>query len=319
MLTLATLAAGQGNNILLQQLENGVTLGAVYALVALGYTLVYGIIELINFAHGDVFMWSTVITLAIVQAMGINAPLGGFALVGLLVMLIIVGMIVSAVLNVTIERFAYRPLRKAPRLAPLIAAIGVSFILENVAELWRGAGFVSFPSIFPVGGFHVLGVQINYLDIFIVILALGLMYALNVFILNTKMGKAMRATAQDPEAAALMGVNINRTISLTFLIGGALAGAAGVIYNMYVGEVWFFTGFQLGLIAFTAAVLGGIGNIYGAVLGGFVIGLAQALAIQFFPGGNGIAWSDAVVFAILVIILVFRPSGLLGQQVPDKV
>jgi len=319
MLTLATLAAGQPNNIFLQQIENGITLGAVYALVALGYTLVYGIIELINFAHGDVFMWSTVVTLAVVQAMGLNAPLSGLALVGILALLIVIGMVVSAVLNVSIERFAYRPLRKAPRLAPLIAAIGASFILENVAELWRGAGFVSFPTIFPLGGYHLFGVQINYLDIFIVIIAVALMYGLNLFIRRTKMGKAMRATAQDPEAAALMGVNINRTISTTFVIGGALAGAAGVIYNMYIGEVWFFTGFQLGLIAFTAAVLGGIGNIYGAVLGGFVIGLVQALAIQFFPGGNGIAWSDATVFAILVIILVVRPSGLLGQQVPDKV
>jgi len=319
MLTLATLAAGQTNNIFLQQIENGVTIGAVYALVALGYTLVYGIIELINFAHGDVFMWSTVVTLVIVQAMGLNSPLGGFALIGVLALLIVVGMIVSATINVTIERFAYRPLRKAPRLAPLIAAIGASFILENIAELWRGAGSVAFPSIFPTGGFTVLGARVNYLDIFIVIIAVALMYGLNVFIQNTKMGKAMRATAQDPEAAALMGVNINRTISTTFLIGGALAGAAGVIYSMYVGQVWFFTGFQLGLVAFTAAVLGGIGNIYGAVLGGFVIGLIQSLAIQYFPGGNGIAWSDATVFAILVIILVLRPSGLLGQQVPDKV
>jgi len=319
MLTLATLAAGQTNNIFLQQIENGVTIGAVYALVALGYTLVYGIIELINFAHGDIFMWSTVVTLAIVQAMGLNSPLGGFELVGVLALLVIVGMIVSATLNVTIERFAYRPLRKAPRLAPLIAAIGASFILENVAELWRGSGFVAFPTIFPIGGFNVFGAQVAYLDIFIVILAVVLMYGLNLFIRRTKMGKAMRATAQDPEAAALMGVNINRTITTTFLIGGALAGAAGIIYNMYVGQVWFFTGFQLGLIAFTAAVLGGIGNIYGAVLGGFLIGLVQSLAIQYFPGGNGFAWSNATVFAILVLILVFRPSGLLGQQVPDKV
>ncbi len=319
MLTLAALAVGQTNNIFLQQIENGITIGAVYALVALGYTLVYGIIELINFAHGDVFMWSTVVTFAVVQALGLNAPLTGIALVGVLALLIFIGMAVSAGINFSIERIAYRRLRKAPRLAPLIAAIGASFILENIAELWRGAGSVAFPTIFPTGGIYIFGAQINYLDIFIVILAVALMYGLNLFIRNTKMGKAMRATAQDPEAAALMGVNINRTISATFLIGGALAGAAGVIYNMYIGQVWFFTGFQLGLVAFTAAVLGGIGNIYGAVLGGFMIGLIQSLAIQYFPGGNGIAWSDATVFAILVIILVFRPSGLLGQQVPDKV
>ncbi len=209
-------------------------------------------------------------------------------------------------------------MRKAPRLAPLIAAIGFSFILETIVALWRGSNFVSFPQFFPIGSFYVFGARINYLDIFIVVLALGLMYALNWFIQNTRLGKAMRATSQDPEAAALMGVNVNRTISITFFIGGALAGAAGVVYSLYTGFVWFFTGFELGLIAFTAAVLGGIGNIYGAVLGGFLIGLVQAIVIQYFPGGNGVAWSDAIVFAILVLILVVRPSGLLGQQVPDK-
>jgi len=318
MLTLATLlAGGYGSVDFLQQVEGGITLGAVYALIALGYTLVYGIIELINFAHGDVFMWSTVVTFIIVQAFGIVRPPAGIALVGLLVLLILVGMAVSATLNVTIEFVAYRRLRKAPRLAPLIAAIGVSFVLETIVALWRGADPVAFTTIFPTDRFFIFGVKVRYLDIFILVLALGLMYALSVFIQRTRMGRAMRAVAQDPEAAALMGVNINRTISLTFLIGGALAGAAGVIYNMYSGQVWFFTGFELGLIAFTAAVLGGIGNIYGAVLGGFAIGLIQSLAIHYIP--NGTTLSDAVVFAILVLILVLRPSGLLGQQVPNKV
>jgi branched-chain amino acid transport system permease protein len=316
MLTLASLLS-TGSNIFLQQIENGITLGAMYALIALGYTLVYGIIELINFAHGDVFMWSTVITFVVVQILGLTHPLTGLALVGLLLLLLIVGMSFSGVLNATIERVAYRRLRRAPRLAPLIAAIGCSFILETIVALWRGTSFYSFPTIFPTGSFEVLGVRITYVDIFIVLLAIGIMAGLDRFIRLTRVGRAMRATAQDPEAAALMGVNINQTISLTFLIGGALAGAAGVVYNMYVGQVWFLTGFQLGLIAFTAAVLGGIGNIYGAVLGGFLIGLIDSLAIQFLP--NGFAWSLAVVFAILVLILVFRPSGLLGQQVPDKV
>jgi branched-chain amino acid transport system permease protein len=249
--------------------------------------------------------------------MGINSPPPGLPLVGLLILLIAIGMIVSATINVGIERIAYRRLRTAPRLAPLIAAIGASFVLENIAQLWRGAGSTSFPNIFPPGGISLGGVSINFLDIMVVVIAVGLMLALDRFIRGTKMGRSMRATAQDPEAAALMGVNIDRTISLTFLIGGALAGAAGVFYSLYVGQVWFFTGFQLGLIAFTAAVLGGIGNIYGAVLGGFVIGLIQSLAIQYIP--SGVAWSDATVFAILVLILVFRPSGLLGQQVPNKV
>lgn len=320
MLTLATVmvpGSASPAGIFFQQLEIGLTLGAMYALVALGYTLVYGIIELINFAHGDVFMWSTIVTLAVVQAMGITSPPGPAALIGLLVLLLAIGMLVSSTLNVTIERFLYRPLRKAPRLAPLIAAIGASFILETVAQLWRGSSFVAFPSIFPDVSITIGSVRVALLDIVIVVLAVALMYGLERFIRLTKMGKAMRATAQDPEAAALMGVNINRTISLTFIIGGALAGAAGVLYNLYIGQVWFFTGFQLGLIAFTAAVLGGIGNIYGAVLGGFLIGLIEALTIQYVP--NGLAWADAVVFAILVLILVFKPSGLLGQQTPNKV
>lgn len=320
MLTLATImvpASASPVGVFFQQLEIGLTLGAMYALVALGYTLVYGIIELINFAHGDIFMWSTVVTLALIQAMHVTAPPGPAALIGLLVLLIAIGMLISATLNYTIERVAYRRLRKAPRLAPLIAAIGASFILETVAQLWRGSGFVAFPTIFPDVGFSLGPVRIKVLDIVIVLVAFGLMYGLERFIRLTRMGRAMRATAQDPEAAALMGVNINRTISLTFIIGGALAGAAGVLYNLYIGQVWFFTGFQLGLIAFTAAVLGGIGNIYGAVLGGVIIGLIDAFTIQYVP--NGFAWADAVVFAILVLILVLKPSGLLGQQTPNKV
>ncbi|HEV7126941.1 MAG TPA: branched-chain amino acid ABC transporter permease [Ktedonobacterales bacterium] len=312
------LASAQSSALgyLLQQLEIGITRGALYALIALGYTLVYGIIELINFAHGDVFMWGTIVTLVLVQAMGLNGPVTGFALVGVLILLVVVGMLVCGVLNVTIERLAYRPLRRAPRLAPLIAAIGVSFILENVAQLWRGSEFVAFPSLLG-GGFSLGGVQINAVDIFIIALALGLMYGLDRFIRVTRLGRAMRATAQDPEAAALMGVSIDRTIALTFLIGGALAGAGAVVYNLNAGQVQFLIGFQLGLIAFTAAVLGGIGNINGAVLGGFVIGIVEALSIAYIP--NGIGWSEVVIFSILVLILVFRPSGLLGAQVPDKV
>jgi branched-chain amino acid transport system permease protein len=265
-------------------------------------------------------MWATVITFSVAQALGLGAlsgPLDILPLVGVLILLLGVGMAVSALLNVTIERFAYRPLRKAPRLAPLIAAIGVSFILETAAALRYGTGFTAFPQIFPPNFIDLGFMQIHYLDIFILLAALALMIGLNRFIQTTKLGKAMRATAQDPEAAALMGVNINRTISITFLIGGALAGAGAVFYNLYNGNVWFFTGFELGLIAFTAAVLGGIGNIYGAVLGGFAIGLIQSLAIALLP--NGFAWADATVFAVLVLILVFKPSGLLGQQVPDKV
>jgi branched-chain amino acid transport system permease protein len=309
-------AGGSGLSVFLTQLEVGITTGAIFALVALGYTLVYGIIELINFAHGDVFMWGSVVTFVVLQALGLTGTYTGLALAGVLALLLVVGMSVGAGLNVTIERVAYRRLRRAPRLAPLISAIGVSFILENVVQLWRGSNHVAFPATFPTGGITVGNVEINYLDIFIVVLALALMITLDRFIRTTKLGRAMRATAQDPEAAQLMGVNTNRTIAVTFLIGGALAGAGGVVYNLSVGDVYFLTGFELGLIAFTAAVLGGIGNVNGAVLGGFLIGLVKSFATQYLP--DGIGWADAVVFAILVLILVFRPSGLLGAQVPDK-
>jgi branched-chain amino acid transport system permease protein len=319
MLTLASALATSSNAaVILQQIENGITLGAMYALVALGYTLVYGIIELINFAHGDVFMWGTVICLFIANALHLSGTLNGIELIGMMLILIVGSSVFCAVLNVVIERLAYRPLRRAPRLIPLIAAIGVSFVLENIARLIIGPGDILFPPIFPLGSFYIGPVQVLYLDVFIVVVALILMYGLYRFIQTTKLGRAMRATAQDPEAASLMGVNINRTIMLTFLIGGGLAGAAGLFYNLKIHEVQYFAGYQLGLIAFTAAVLGGIGNIYGAVLGGFVIGLIEALATQLIPQ-NGFAYQDVVVFAILVLILVLRPSGLLGQQVPDKV
>jgi branched-chain amino acid transport system permease protein len=321
MHTLALASAGPTGLLnFLQAIEIGVTTGAVYALVALGYTMVYGIIELINFAHGDVFMWGTIMTFVAMQALGLSSALGGVALVGVLIVLIAFAMLFCGLLNVVIERLAYRPLRRAPRLAPLIAAIGVSFILENIAELWRGPGQTTYPLIFPTNSLLNIGntLDIKYRDVFIVVLALVLMFGLSNFIQRTKLGRAMRATAQDPEAAALMGVNIDRTISITFLIGGALAGAGAVIFALSSGGfVWFFTGFQLGLFAFTAAVLGGIGNVNGAVLGGFAIGLVEGLSITYVPQGTG--WSIGIIFAILVLVLVFRPSGLLGAQVPDKV
>ncbi len=321
MYVLALAAAGSSGILnLLQSIEIGITAGAIYALVALGYTMVYGIIELINFAHGDVFMWGTVITFVLVTALRLDHTLGGWQLVGTLALLIVVASVFCGVLNVAIERLAYRPLRRAPRLAPLIAAIGVSFILENIAELWRGPGQVAFPDVFPSTALININETfvVEYRDIFIVVLAVVIMLALGQFIRATKLGRAMRATAQDPEAAQLMGVNINRTIAVTFLIGGALAGAGAVIFSVSSGGyVWFFTGFQFGLYAFTAAVLGGIGNVTGAVLGGFLIGLVQGLSITYLPQGSIL--STAVIFAVLVLVLVFRPSGLLGAQVPDKV
>jgi branched-chain amino acid transport system permease protein len=317
---LATAAASSPGLLnLMQAIEIGITTGAIYALVALGYTMVYGIIELINFAHGDVFMWGTVITFGIISVLHLDQTLVGFQLVGVVVLLLVATMVFCGVLNVTIERFAYRPLRRAPRLAPLIAAIGVSFVLENLAELRVGGGQIGFPNLFPTTELLNINHQfsIQYRDVFIVGLAVVLMVGLTRFIQTTKLGRAMRATAQDPEAAALMGVDINRTISVTFLIGGALAGAGAVVFALSSGGyVYFLTGFQLGLYAFTAAVLGGIGNVTGAVLGGFAIGLVEALSITYVPNGSG--WSTAIIFAILVLVLVVRPSGILGAQVPDK-
>ena len=297
-----------------QQLENGIATGAIYALIALGYTMVYGIIELINFAHGDVFMWGSFGALGLVTLFRIPDHLTGLPLIGVLAGLLIACMAVSAVFNVTIERLAYRPLQRAPRLALLISAIGASFILEDLAKLWKGPNQIRFPMIFPVATFNIGPVTIPYLDVFIVVLSIVLMVALDRFIKLTKMGRAMRATAQDREAASLMGVNINRTIFITFLIGGALAGAAGLIYSMKLQFVWYYTGFEVGLKAFTAAVLGGIGDIKGAVYGGFLIGIIEAFAQQFF----GVEWVDATVFAILVLVLVVRPSGLVGVASGDK-
>jgi len=313
------LDAGTGGKLLdlptlAQQLENGIALGAVYALIALGYTMVYGIIELINFAHGDVFMWGSFAAFALVGILRIPDHVYGIGLVGTVALLLVVCMVISALLNVTVERLAYRPLQNAPRLALLISAIGASFILEDAAKLWRGPSPLRFPAIFPDTSIQLGPVTIPTLDIFMVVLSVILMVGLDRFIKLTRVGRAMRATAQDREAASLMGVNIGNTIFITFVIGGALAGAAGLIYSMKVQQVWYFTGFEVGLKAFTAAVLGGIGDIQGAVYGGFLIGIVEAFASQFF----GIEWVDATVFAILVLVLVLRPSGLVGVASADK-
>lgn len=316
--------------LLLQELIVGLTTGAIYALIALGYTMVYGIIELINFAHGDIFMIGTLVAIAIMGAFGITAAGAaprGFKLVAVLVITCLGTMLICALLGVVIERVAYRPLRNAPRLAPLISAIGVSLILENVGELWKGVTLVSFPQIFPIINYSIGPVTVSSVNILVIVVAVILMLSLQWLVTSTRIGRAMRAVAQDREAAALMGVNVDRIIAVTFFIGTALAGAAGFIYGLQYGSTIFTIGFQLGLIAFTAAVLGGIGNIVGAMLGGVLIGVVEALA-SLIPDSNqggfglphgGAAWHEAIIFAILVLILVFRPSGLLGQQVPEKV
>ncbi len=303
---------------LLQVIENGITIGAIYALIAIGYTMVYGIIQLINFAHGDVFMWGTVVMYFVLGWLHIGGSVGNvFELFGLVFGLMVLCMIVCAVIAVVVERVAYKPLRNAPRLAPLISAIGASFILENVALFLIGPSTVFVPNLFPNNGWTIMGVTIKYLDVFIVILSVVLMYALGTFISRTRVGRAMRSVSQDREAASLMGVNIDQIILLTFIIGGLLAGAASVAYAMSTLTAYFFTGFKVGLTAFTAAVVGGIGNIYGAMLGGLFIGLVEGFVINYIP--NGEAWADAIVFAALVLVLVFRPAGFLGQSAPEKV
>ncbi len=298
-----------------QQFVNGISLGSIYALIALGYTMVYGIIELINFAHGDVATLGTFIALGILTALGVTGVLHGAALVGVVVLAIVAAMLLCGIAGVLIERIAYRPLRNAPRLAPLITAIGVSFILENVMQLWRGPSPVPFPELIPDAAVHAGGVTIAVKQIAVVGCALAMMAALQLFVYRTSLGRAMRATAQDRETAQLMGIDVDRTIALTFLIGSALAGAAGFISGAYYGTTWFLNGFSAGLKAFTAAVLGGIGNLAGAMLGGFLIGLIESFTTQFISD----QWSNVVVFAVLILVLIVRPRGLLGESLPDKV
>jgi branched-chain amino acid transport system permease protein len=310
--------------LFLQILIIGITTGAIYALIALGYTMVYGIIELINFAHGDIFMIGTLVSVAIFGLFGISSGSQptGFTLVSILIVTCLGSMLVCAVLGVVIERVAYRPLRNAPRLAPLISAIGVSLILQDIGKLWKGVSFVSFPQIFPQITYNLGSVNISSVNILVIVVSVVLMVGLSWLVNRTRTGRAMRAVAQDREAAALMGVNVDRIIAITFFIGAALAGAAGFIYGLQYGSTIFYLGFQLGLFAFTAAVLGGIGNLAGAMLGGVLIGVVEALSSlvpdSILPHG-GAAWHQAIIFGILILILVFRPSGLLGQRTPEKV
>jgi branched-chain amino acid transport system permease protein len=280
--------------------------------VALGYTLVYGIIELINFAHGDVFMLGSLVSAGLFGTIGLTAATGvGGLVLGLLVTLLL-AMVACGALNVMIERVGYRPLRAAPRLAPLITAVGFSFILQNVGILWIGGSPEGIPDLIRAQKelFEIGGVSVSQGDVLAVAATIPLVLLLTTFIAQSRLGRAMRATAQDPEAARLMGINVDTTISLTFLLGGIMAGAAGIIYALYQTTIWYFQGFQAGLIAFTAAVMGGIGNLKGAVLGGFIIGIIQQISDNRIGG----EWTPAIVFSYLVLIMVFRPSGLLGEE-----
>ena len=308
----------------------GLTNGALYALVALGYTLVYGILELINFAHGDVFMLAGIIAASLIGTSGFlfipgfdlaqwgtpEASIG--ALIPAILVCLAVAMIACGVINVTVERIAYKPLRNAPRLAPLITAIGMSFILQNVAIVWKGTETVSVNQTLPTGEVFAIGdVAYTWDRLFVVLVTVPTLVLLMWLVQYTRQGKAMRATAQDKDAAAMMGIDVNRTIGFVFVLAGALAGAAGVLFAFYFQTIRYDTGFTIGLIAFTAAVLGGIGNLPGAVLGAMIIGLVQAFVEGLSWHSPGAGWSPTAVFTILIVILVFRPEGLLGEQTPE--
>jgi branched-chain amino acid transport system permease protein len=299
------------------QFVNALTLGAIYALIALGYTMVYGIVELINFAHGDVFMLGTFVALSIlIDVLGVTGPVTDpLALAAMLILILAITMTLMGAVGFLIEKLAYRPLRNAPKLAPLITAIGVSFILQNIVQLWKGPYKTNFPQFFPMDAALMFGnVRIGLINILVIAVALVLMIALQLFITRSKTGRAMRATALDPTAAALMGVNIDATISRTFVIGAAIAGAGSVMFGLYLGITDFSIGFLAGLKAFTAAVVGGIGNTLGAALGAFTIGFTEVGAtVAGFS-----RWKDAIVFILLVAFLTFRPNGILGSDSSDR-
>jgi len=295
----------------------GLSNGALYALIALGYTLVYGIIELINFAHGDLFMLGSLFSAWILtKTLQQTAPsMGAFlwfaaTLIG--------AMLFCSAINVAIEFFAYRRLRNAPKLAPLITAVGVSFILQFIGLTWNGSGPKNWETALPDHDFTFLNVTVNSQALIVLGVTLPLLALMTFIVSRTRAGKAMRATAQDQDAARLMGINVNRTISFTFAMGGALAGAAGVMYQQTVGTTNYNLGFQLGLIAFTSAVLGGIGSLPGAVIGGLLIGLIQGLN-DGLPFALGQKWSQSVVFTILILLMVFKPAGLFGSNAVEKV
>ena len=296
----------------------GLTNGAIFGLVALGYTLVYGILQLINFAHGDVFALSGLVaSTLIVSGLGLDKESSVLVIVGGMLLTLVVIMTLFATINATIELVAYRRLRRAPRLAALITAVGMSFIIQNVSLALYDVNFRSIPSFIPRSEVIGIGdVTYSWNKLAALMITVPVLILLTWFVRSTKQGKAMRAVAQDNEASAMMGINVNRTISITFAIAGALAGTAGIVYLLQV-NMRYDTGFELGLIAFTAAVLGGIGNLSGAVLGALVIGFVQAFnegLTWYTPGSD---WTRSIVFGILIAILVFRPEGLLGERTPE--
>ena len=301
-----------------QQLVNGLTLGGVYALIAVGYTMVYGILFMLNFAHGEIYMIGGFVAWWVLTLLtGNNVPLVNAGV--LIAFMIIMAMGLSGVLGILVERFAYRPLRKAPRMNLLLSALGVSIFLQNLVLNFQGAKARSFAvsSLIPesLRVIHVGDVVISFTRILVIFVAFLLMALLTVMVKKTKVGKAMRATAQDIEAATFMGIDTDRIIVLVFLIGSALGGAAGALVGLMFTQVDYYVGFQAGLKGFTAAVLGGIGNIFGAMLGGLILGLLESLATTFFPA----TYKDVVAFIVLILVLIFRPWGLMGEKIPEKV
>ncbi|HET6498151.1 MAG TPA: branched-chain amino acid ABC transporter permease [Coriobacteriia bacterium] len=303
--------------IFAQQIVNGLTLGGMYALLALGYTLVYGILLMINFAHSEMFMFGAYVGMFSLQGLS-QIPFftsSGGALLLLYTLAILIAMVLTGILGVIIERFAYRPLRHAPRLAPLISAIGVSLFLQNAVLLWVSSRSIPFPVLFEVQTFQFAGANISSVQIMIIVGTVLLMLLLDNFVSRTRLGKSMRATSQDRDTAGLMGIDINRVIALTFFIGPALGAVAGIFSGMYYGSIKFNMGFIPGIKSFTAAVIGGIGNLRGAMLGGFLLGLLESLSAAYIST----AYKDVIAFGILIAVLIFKPGGLLGESVSEKV
>ncbi|WP_436637191.1 ABC transporter permease subunit [Microbaculum sp. FT89] len=307
----------------LQQLINGLTLGSIYGLIAIGYTMVYGIIGMINFAHGDIFMIGAFIALIFIILLGVTAGSSFLLLLFALLLVLMIAMALTAAYGWTVERLAYRPLRTSFRLAPLITAIGMSIVLQNYVQVVQGArvkplqplisgNFTIMEKVSPEGNFAV---NLSYIQILIVVTTLILMVAFSLIIAKTSLGRAQRACEQDRKMAALIGVNVDRTISLTFVMGAALAAVAGMMYLLYYGVIDFYIGFVAGVKAFTAAVLGGIGSLPGAMLGGLLIGLIETFWSAYFS----IEYKDVAAFSILAIVLIFLPSGILGKPEVEKV
>jgi branched-chain amino acid transport system permease protein len=304
-------------DLLLQQAINGLSLGAMYALLALGFTLVYGILELINFAHFNVFMIGSFVGLYVLEAMGLsgqNVILAGFPLAGVLIVAFVVVMLFSGTLGVVIERVSLRPLRNVKGPAAMITTIGVSYILFNIVLLTVGADSKNFPNPLPDIAWHFGDAVLRLREVLIWIISALLMVGLYMFVQKSRIGKAMRATAQDPEAARMMGVEVDRVIMTAFFLGSALAGAGGLVFGLYYNFTSFLIGFTAGLRAFTAAVLGGIGSVPGAMVGGLIIGMIEAMGGQFIAT----AWTDVIIFSLLVLVLVLRPAGLFGRLSPTK-